>query len=153
MVVVRGGAPMAACQFEGPPLPLSLNTCSLALLGCASFEFEFHGSMTGGSVFAHTGADTTYLFSGYGILVRNKISSNVFILAPKYAPFRYTSPPLELRRNKSKAVPLEGLHVDNKLCFMEEPVEIMDREVKRLKQSRIPIVKVRRNSRRDPEFT
>ncbi|GJU25078.1 putative reverse transcriptase domain-containing protein [Tanacetum coccineum] len=51
------------------------------------------------------------------------------------------------------AVPLEGLHVDNKLCFMEEPVEIMDREVKRLKQSRIPIVKVRRNSRRDPEFT
>ncbi|GJS48201.1 putative reverse transcriptase domain-containing protein [Tanacetum coccineum] len=40
------------------------------------------------------------------------------------------------------AVPLEGLHVDNKLCFVEEPVEIMDREVKRLKQSRIPIVKV-----------
>ncbi|GKA14914.1 putative reverse transcriptase domain-containing protein [Tanacetum coccineum] len=40
------------------------------------------------------------------------------------------------------AVPLEGLHVDEKLCFVEEPVEIMDREVKRLKQSRIPIVKV-----------
>ncbi|GKA14125.1 putative reverse transcriptase domain-containing protein [Tanacetum coccineum] len=41
------------------------------------------------------------------------------------------------------AVLLEGLHVDDKLRFMEEPVEIMDREVKRLKQSRIPIVKVR----------
>ncbi|GJW96154.1 putative reverse transcriptase domain-containing protein [Tanacetum coccineum] len=40
------------------------------------------------------------------------------------------------------AVPLEGLHVDDKLCFVEEHVEIMDREVKRLKQSRIPIVKV-----------
>ncbi|GJW59472.1 putative reverse transcriptase domain-containing protein [Tanacetum coccineum] len=40
------------------------------------------------------------------------------------------------------AVPLEGLHIDDKLCFVEEPVEIMDREVKRLKQSRIPIVKV-----------
>ncbi|GKC36373.1 hypothetical protein Tco_1048757 [Tanacetum coccineum] len=51
------------------------------------------------------------------------------------------------------AVPLEGLHVDDKLCFVEEPVEIMDREVKRLKQSRIPIVKVRWNSRRGPEFT
>ncbi|GJZ05732.1 putative reverse transcriptase domain-containing protein [Tanacetum coccineum] len=51
------------------------------------------------------------------------------------------------------AVPLEGLHVDDKLCFMEEPVEIMDREVKRLKQSRILIVKVRWNSRRGPEFT
>ncbi|GKB81303.1 putative reverse transcriptase domain-containing protein [Tanacetum coccineum] len=51
------------------------------------------------------------------------------------------------------AVPLEGLHVDDKLCFVEEPVEIMDREVKRLKQSCILIVKVRWNSRRGPEFT
>ncbi|GJR47464.1 hypothetical protein Tco_1315567 [Tanacetum coccineum] len=38
-------------------------------------------------------------------------------------------------------VPLEGLQVDDKLRFVEEPVEIMDREVKRLKQSRILIVK------------
>ncbi|GJR48685.1 putative reverse transcriptase domain-containing protein [Tanacetum coccineum] len=33
------------------------------------------------------------------------------------------------------AVPLDGLHFDDKLHFIEEPVEIMDREVKRLKQS------------------
>ncbi|GJU27919.1 putative reverse transcriptase domain-containing protein [Tanacetum coccineum] len=39
-------------------------------------------------------------------------------------------------------VPLDGLHIDDKLHFVEEPVEIMDREVKRLKQSRIPIIKV-----------
>ncbi|GJY64883.1 putative reverse transcriptase domain-containing protein [Tanacetum coccineum] len=51
------------------------------------------------------------------------------------------------------AVPLDGLHIDDKLYFMEEPVEIIDRKVKRLKQSRIPIIKVRRNSGRDPEFT
>nr|GFC60728.1 putative reverse transcriptase domain-containing protein [Tanacetum cinerariifolium] len=51
------------------------------------------------------------------------------------------------------AVPLDGLHFDDKLHFMEEPVEIMDREVKRLKQSRIPLVKVRLNSKRGPEFT
>ncbi|GJV04313.1 putative reverse transcriptase domain-containing protein [Tanacetum coccineum] len=51
------------------------------------------------------------------------------------------------------AVMLEGLHVDDKLHFVKEPVEIMDREVKQLKQSRIPIVKVRWNSRRGPEFT
>ncbi|GKF07252.1 hypothetical protein Tco_0041476 [Tanacetum coccineum] len=51
------------------------------------------------------------------------------------------------------AVPLDGLHIDDKLHFIEEPVEIMDREVKRLKQSRIPIFKVRWNSRRGPEFT
>ncbi|GJR01011.1 putative reverse transcriptase domain-containing protein [Tanacetum coccineum] len=51
------------------------------------------------------------------------------------------------------AVPLDGLHIDDKLHFVEEPVKIMDREVKRLKQIRIPIFKVRWNSRRGPEFT
>ncbi|GJS24727.1 hypothetical protein Tco_0453359 [Tanacetum coccineum] len=51
------------------------------------------------------------------------------------------------------AVPLDGLHFDDKLQFVEEPVEIMDREVKWLKRSRIPIIKVRWNSRRGPEFS
>ncbi|GJV60515.1 putative reverse transcriptase domain-containing protein, partial [Tanacetum coccineum] len=51
------------------------------------------------------------------------------------------------------AVPLGGLHFDEKLQFVEDPVEIMDREVKRLKQSSILIIKVRWNSRRVPEFT
>ncbi|GJT95717.1 putative reverse transcriptase domain-containing protein [Tanacetum coccineum] len=50
-------------------------------------------------------------------------------------------------------VPLEGFQVDDKLHFVEEPVEIMDGEVKQLRQSRVPIVKVRWNSRRGPEFT
>ncbi|GKB54428.1 putative reverse transcriptase domain-containing protein [Tanacetum coccineum] len=50
-------------------------------------------------------------------------------------------------------MPLEGIHVDDKLQFMEEPVEIMEREIKRLKRSRIPLVKVRWNSRRGHEFT
>ncbi|GJT41518.1 putative reverse transcriptase domain-containing protein [Tanacetum coccineum] len=45
------------------------------------------------------------------------------------------------------------LEPPREIDFIEEPVEIMDREVKRLKQSRIPIVKVRWNSRRGPEFT
>nr|GEZ53852.1 putative reverse transcriptase domain-containing protein [Tanacetum cinerariifolium] len=51
------------------------------------------------------------------------------------------------------AVPLDGLHVDDKLHFVEEPVEIIDREVKWLKRIRIPLVKVRWNSKRGPEFT
>nr|GEU46021.1 putative reverse transcriptase domain-containing protein [Tanacetum cinerariifolium] len=55
--------------------------------------------------------------------------------------------------DKPLAVPFEGLHMDNKLCFVEEPVEIMGREFQRLTQSCIPIVKVRWNSRRGPEFT
>ncbi|GJV15615.1 putative reverse transcriptase domain-containing protein [Tanacetum coccineum] len=51
------------------------------------------------------------------------------------------------------AVLLDGLNFDDKLQFVEEPVEIMDREVKRLKRSRIPIIKIHWNSRRSPEFT
>ncbi|GJV14583.1 putative reverse transcriptase domain-containing protein [Tanacetum coccineum] len=51
------------------------------------------------------------------------------------------------------AIPLDEIQIDDKLYFIEEPVEIMDREVKRLKQSHILIVKVRWNSRRGPEFT
>ncbi|GJY21041.1 putative reverse transcriptase domain-containing protein [Tanacetum coccineum] len=51
------------------------------------------------------------------------------------------------------AVPLDGLNLDDKLYFVEEPVEIVGREVKRLKRSRIPLVKVRWNSKRGPEFT
>ncbi|GJX74909.1 hypothetical protein Tco_0313504 [Tanacetum coccineum] len=45
------------------------------------------------------------------------------------------------------------LHFDDKLQFIEEPVKIMDREVKQLTRSRVPIVKVRWKSRRGPEFT
>nr|GEX05563.1 putative reverse transcriptase domain-containing protein [Tanacetum cinerariifolium] len=51
------------------------------------------------------------------------------------------------------AILLNEIHIDEKLRFIEEPLEIMDRKVKRLKQSRIPIIKVRWNSRRGPEFT
>nr|GEZ05759.1 hypothetical protein [Tanacetum cinerariifolium] len=51
------------------------------------------------------------------------------------------------------AIPLDELHIDDKLRFVEEPVEIMDREIKRLRQSCIPIIKVRWNSKRGPEFT
>ncbi|GKE63592.1 putative reverse transcriptase domain-containing protein [Tanacetum coccineum] len=58
-----------------------------------------------------------------------------------------------LRAYETLAILLDEIQIDDKLQFIEEPVEIMDREVKRLKQSRIPIVKVRWNSRRGPEFT
>nr|GFA26524.1 putative reverse transcriptase domain-containing protein [Tanacetum cinerariifolium] len=51
------------------------------------------------------------------------------------------------------AVPLDGLHFDDKLHFVEEQVKIMDREVKWLKRSRIPLVKIQWNSKRGHEFT
>ncbi|GJU72903.1 putative reverse transcriptase domain-containing protein [Tanacetum coccineum] len=55
--------------------------------------------------------------------------------------------------DEAHVILLDEIHIDDKLHFIEEPVEIMDRKVKRLKQSRIPIVKVRWNSRKCPEFT
>nr|GEZ09129.1 putative reverse transcriptase domain-containing protein [Tanacetum cinerariifolium] len=55
--------------------------------------------------------------------------------------------------DESLIIPLDEVQRDNKLLFIEEPAKIMDCEVKRLKQSRIPIVKVRWNLHRGPEYT
>ncbi|GJW74570.1 putative reverse transcriptase domain-containing protein [Tanacetum coccineum] len=55
--------------------------------------------------------------------------------------------------DESLVIPLEELRVDDKLYFVEEPVEVMDREIKQWKRSRIPIVKVRWDSKRGPKFT
>ncbi|GKB76534.1 putative reverse transcriptase domain-containing protein [Tanacetum coccineum] len=55
--------------------------------------------------------------------------------------------------DETLAIPLDEIQIDDKLYFIEEPIEIKDREVKRLKQTRILTVKVRWNSRRGPEFT
>nr|GFA67271.1 reverse transcriptase domain-containing protein [Tanacetum cinerariifolium] len=55
--------------------------------------------------------------------------------------------------DESLSIPLDEVQLDDKLHFIKEPTEIMDREVKRLKQSRIPIVKVRWDSHRGPEYT
>ncbi|GJU99828.1 putative reverse transcriptase domain-containing protein [Tanacetum coccineum] len=63
---------------------------------------------------------------------------------------------LNLKRclsDESLVILLDGLRIDDKLHFVEEPMEIMDREIKQLKRSRIPIIKVRWNSKRGPEFT
>nr|GEZ49764.1 putative reverse transcriptase domain-containing protein [Tanacetum cinerariifolium] len=55
--------------------------------------------------------------------------------------------------NEPLVMPLEGIHINDTLQFVGEPVEIMEREIKQLKRSRIPLVKVHWNSRRGPEFT
>ncbi|GJZ05360.1 putative reverse transcriptase domain-containing protein [Tanacetum coccineum] len=51
----------------------------------------------------------------------------------------------EVLSDEDLIIPLDEIRIDEKLYFIEEPIEIMDREVKQLKQSRIPIVKVRWN--------
>nr|GEX97407.1 putative reverse transcriptase domain-containing protein [Tanacetum cinerariifolium] len=55
--------------------------------------------------------------------------------------------------DESLVIPLDELRIDDKLHFMKEPVEVMDREIKQLKRSHIPIIKVRWNSKRGSEFT
>ncbi|GKD21540.1 hypothetical protein Tco_1223243 [Tanacetum coccineum] len=55
--------------------------------------------------------------------------------------------------NANLHVTLKEIKVDKTLCFVEEPVEFMDQEVKRSKHSRTLIVKVCWNSKRGPEFT
>ena len=55
--------------------------------------------------------------------------------------------------DETLVIPLDEIEINENLLFVEEPIEIMDREVKRTKQSRIPIVKVRWNAKRGPEFT
>nr|GEW47300.1 reverse transcriptase domain-containing protein [Tanacetum cinerariifolium] len=70
-------------------------------------------------------------------------------LSPRFiGPFKILE-----RIDESLIIPLDEVQLDDKLYFIEEPAKIMDREVKRLKQSRIPIVKVRWNSHRGPEYT
>ncbi|GJV82436.1 hypothetical protein Tco_1522334 [Tanacetum coccineum] len=64
----------------------------------------------------------------------------------------------KVRRFMQEKVLTERLHVDEikidkTLRFVEEPVEIINREVKSLKRSRIALVKVRWNSKHGPEFT
>nr|GEV14195.1 putative reverse transcriptase domain-containing protein [Tanacetum cinerariifolium] len=70
-------------------------------------------------------------------------------LSPRYiGPFKILS-----RIGPELVIPLDEVKIEDKLHFIEEPVEIMDREMKQLKQSQIPIVKVRWNSKRGPKYT
>nr|GEW74979.1 putative reverse transcriptase domain-containing protein [Tanacetum cinerariifolium] len=55
--------------------------------------------------------------------------------------------------DESLIIPIKELKLDDKLHFVEEPIEIMDQEIKKLQQSCIPIIKVRWNSKRGPEYT
>nr|GFA25335.1 putative reverse transcriptase domain-containing protein [Tanacetum cinerariifolium] len=65
----------------------------------------------------------------------------------------YIGPFKKCLSDASLAIPLDELRIDDKLHFVKEPVEIMDREIKQLKRSPIPIIKVRWNSKRGLEFT
>ncbi|GJW97769.1 putative reverse transcriptase domain-containing protein [Tanacetum coccineum] len=95
-----------------------------------------------------------YLFAGQ----RYRLGKGLSVLAnggklnPRYiGPFKVLAK--KCLSNEPLAIPLDEIHIDDKLHFVEESVEIIDREVKQLKQSHIPVIKVRWNSRRGHEFT
>ncbi|GKE69960.1 hypothetical protein Tco_1528032, partial [Tanacetum coccineum] len=67
-------------------------------------------------------------------------------LAPRYVG------PFKIVENVGP-VPLDEIKIDENLRFVEEPIEIVERDVKKLKQRRIPLVKVRWNSRQGAEYT
>ncbi|GJZ96915.1 putative ribonuclease H-like domain-containing protein [Tanacetum coccineum] len=67
-------------------------------------------------------------------------------LAPRYVgPFEIVETDVQ--------VPLDEIEIDENLRFVEEPIEIVERDVKKLKRRRIPLVKVRWNSRQGAEYT
>ncbi|GJW91936.1 hypothetical protein Tco_0169489 [Tanacetum coccineum] len=67
--------------------------------------------------------------------------------------YQGTKPEERCPSDESHVILLEELRVDDKLHFVEESIEVMDHKIKQLKRSRIPIIKVRWNSKRGPEFT
>ncbi|GJZ95855.1 hypothetical protein Tco_0668189 [Tanacetum coccineum] len=107
-----------------------------------------------GSLIDKRRCDTAFVIAGKPMefQVRDLILSNA-VKTGFYILTFHVSNLKKCHVDEPLAVPLDGLHIDDKLHFIEEPIEIMDREAKRLKQSRIPIIKVRWNSRRGFEFT
>ncbi|GJR78696.1 reverse transcriptase domain-containing protein [Tanacetum coccineum] len=88
---------------------------------------------------------------------RNRMPSNVKLEHPEeLSSIPNTFHVSNLKKclsDESLVIPMKELQLDDKLNFVEELVEVMDREIKQLKRSRIPIIKVRWNSKRGPEFT
>nr|GEW77828.1 hypothetical protein [Tanacetum cinerariifolium] len=66
---------------------------------------------------------------------------------------RYIKPFKKCLSDESLVILLDELRIDDKLHFVKEPVEIIDHEIKKLKRSRIPIIRVRWNSKQRLEFT
>jgi hypothetical protein len=55
--------------------------------------------------------------------------------------------------DESLKAPLEEIQVDDRLNFIEESIEIIEKKVKRLRRKKIRIVKVKWNAKREPEYT
>ncbi|GJV03269.1 hypothetical protein Tco_1336838 [Tanacetum coccineum] len=111
--------------------------------------------MNRGLVVAEIVADSVVIYLDYLIVVFDQVAYKLE-LPEKLSSVHNTFHISNLKKclsDESLVIPMKELHLDDKLNFVEEPVEVMDREIKQLKRSRIPIIKVRWNSKRGPEFT
>nr|GEW00115.1 putative reverse transcriptase domain-containing protein [Tanacetum cinerariifolium] len=94
---------------------------------------------------------------GEGSLIRPELlletPNKVVLIKEKLKAMRDHQKSYADKRNANLHVPLDEIKVYKKLCFVEEPIEIMNREIKKLKRRKISLVKARWNSKCGPEFT
>ncbi|KAJ9541676.1 hypothetical protein OSB04_028182 [Centaurea solstitialis] len=93
---------------------------------------------------------------GDRVLLKNRTSRLQIGPTPELSSIHDTFHVSNLKKFLSEetvVLPLEEIQIDEQLRTTEEPIEILDQETKRLRHSRIPIVKVRWNSKHGPEFT
>ncbi|GJT36759.1 putative reverse transcriptase domain-containing protein [Tanacetum coccineum] len=141
-------AEVGDAQLTGPEIPLEFQVGDKVMLKVSPWKGVIR--------FGKWGRLNPRYIGPFKILAKVRTVAYLLELPEKLSRVHSTFHVSNLKKclsDESLAIPLDEIHVDDKLNFIEEPVEIMDREVKRLKQSRIPIVKVRWNSRRGPEYT
>ncbi|GJY58668.1 putative reverse transcriptase domain-containing protein [Tanacetum coccineum] len=94
-----------------------------------------------------------YLLIQVGDRVLLKVSPWKGVELSCYHDMFHVSTPQDMLAEPDVQVPLDEIEIDENLRFVEEPIEIVERDVKKLKRKRIPLVKVRWNSRQGAEYT
>ncbi|GKD84216.1 putative reverse transcriptase domain-containing protein, partial [Tanacetum coccineum] len=138
-----------------PLVEFSYNNSYHTSIKVASFDALYGFTMERGDMLRQTGKVETMLYWTFQHSSVGTLSYRLELpeqLSRGHSTF-YVSNLKKCLSNETLVIPLDEIQIDDKLYFVKEPIEIMERKVKRLKQSRITIVKVRWHSRRGPEFT
>ncbi|GJW22112.1 putative reverse transcriptase domain-containing protein [Tanacetum coccineum] len=139
-------------DFHLPLVEFSYNNSYHSIVRCAPFEALYGRKCHSPIMWAEVGEVGSE--SRFG--KKRKLAPRFvgpFEIIEKVGPVAYRLDFPEELNGVHDTFPLPLIHVDAKMNFVEEPVEIVKREFKKLKQSKIAIVKVRWNLKRGPEFT